>query len=680
MKRIFFCLLCGTGLLQQASGQAKQAKSNGIITISFGKQNRIKYYLQQGTYSVELEGRAAITHASAAAGSDGRQWSSRSAQTHTYTQTAVTNAAGKATLYTFTHGTGTEQMQQLFYVYPGKNYFITELRVKGMACNYLSPLAAAQMSVGVKGDNRALKVPFDNDMWLRYDAQPLAKAAFTGSEVSALYNNDTYAGVVLGSLEQHVWKTGVRVAGSNDPAVTRLEVYAGYTDSLYTHDLRNKHGKVLPQDGYCRSPKIMVGSFADWRDGMETYARLSMQFQPRHIFSWTKATPMGWNSWGALQDKITVDKAIAVTHFFADSLQQFRNADNTLFMDLDSYWDNLVEGGLDGNVSRLKQFADDCKAKGFTPGIYWAPFVDWGKHNRTMEGSTHNYKEAWTLQQGKVVETDGAWALDPTHPGTRDRIRHVLGKMKSLGYEMIKIDFLTHGAIESDHFYDPAVTTGMQAYAKGMELIDSVLDGTMLVYAAISPNLATARYVHMRRIACDAFSAIDNSEYTLNSTGYGWWQGHMYNYMDADHVVFATAPDNMNRARLASSLVTGTVTTGDDYGTHGKWSGIARQLLQNPALLAIAREGKTFRPVDANTGNKGVNVFTQVIGGKRYVAVFNYTGNNENYVVPFNRAGIKAADQKATELFSGNTVTLQGNALRVTVAASDAVIYRIDKL
>lgn len=678
MKRIFFCLLFGTGLLQQASGQAKHTKSNGIITIPFGKQSRITYYLQQGTYSVQLEAKASIINAFAVAGSDSREWSSRAAQTHSYTQSVVANAAGKATLYTFTHRTGKDEMQQLFYVYPGKSYFITELRVKGEACDYLSPLTAAQMNVEGKGDNRALKVPFDNDMWLRYDAQPLAKAAFTGSEVSALYNNDTYAGVILGSLEQHVWKTGVRVAGRDDTAVTQLDVYAGYTDSLYTHDLRNRHGKVLPQDGYCRSPKIMVGRFADWRDGMETYASLSMQLEPRHIFSWNKATPMGWNSWGALQDKITVDKAIAVTNFFADSLKQFRNADNTLFMDLDSYWDNLVEGGLDGNVSKLKQFAEHCKKLGFKPGIYWAPFVDWGKSERKMEGSTYNYRDAWTLQKGKVVETDGAWALDPTHPGTRDRIRFVLGRMKSLGYEMIKIDFLTHGAIESDHFYDATVTTGMQAYRKGMELIDSVLDGSMLVYAAISPNLATSRYVHMRRIACDAFSAIDNSEYTLNSTGYGWWQAQMYNYTDADHVVFTTAPDNMNRARFASSLVTGTVTTGDDYGTYGKWSGIGRLLLQNQALLTIAKAGKSFRPVEANTGNKGVNVFTQVIGNKRYVAVFNYTDKNEYYVIPFRRAGIVAANRKATELFSGQAITLHGDALRVTVPASDVVIYRID--
>ena len=35
-----------------------------------------------------------------------------------------------------------------------------------------------------------------------------------------------------------------------------------------------------------------------------------------------------------------------------------------------------------------------------------------------------------------------------------------------------------------------------------MQLLDSVVNGKMLLYAAIT-NIATA-YIHMRRIACDA--------------------------------------------------------------------------------------------------------------------------------------------------------------------------------
>lgn len=72
---------------------------------------------------------------------------------------------------------------------------------------------------------------------------------------------------------------------------------------------------------------------------------------------------------------------------------------------------------------------------------------------------------------------------------------------------MIKLDFLGHGAIEADSFYDKTVTTGMQAFKKGMEFIVDQAGGQMLIYASICPNMATAPYVHMRRISCDSFNS-----------------------------------------------------------------------------------------------------------------------------------------------------------------------------
>ncbi|BAV07946.1 alpha-galactosidase [Filimonas lacunae] len=682
MKYFFLLLVSGTGMLISTSCQARP-KSTDTLNIPFGARGRIIYHLQQGTYSVLQNEIATVHNAYALCQSRQQDYDSRNPGTHTYTQTTASTPAGKATVYTITHQSNNGQLQQLFYIYPHQNYFITQVRVKSeqTGCNKISPMVAAVVDLPGKGNHPyALQVPFDNDMWARYHAQELGNSSFTSSEVTALYNNDTYAGIVLGSLEQDVWKSGIGFSTGNETKPPSMILYAGLADSIITHD-RCEHGAVLPQNGYCTSPKMMVGFFDDWRNGMETYARLHLKYEPRIVFSWNQATPMGWNSWGAIQDKISYNKAAAVTRFFVDSCQAFRNADNSLFIDLDSFWDNMVEGGLDGNTNKLQQFVAYCKKNGFKPGIYWGPFTDWGKYDRAIEGSSFQYQQTWTQQNGKFVDTDGGRAMDPTHPGTRDRVRYTLSHLVKLGFQMIKIDFLSHGAIEGDYFYDPTVTTGMQAYRKGMELVDSVLDGKMLVYAAISPNIATARYVHMRRIACDAFSAIDNTEYTLNSTGYGWWQNQLYNYIDADHVVFGTAPDNMNRARLASSLVTGTLTTGDDFSSKGKWTSMALQLLQNKALLTIAKNGKSFRPVDANTGNKGVNVFTQEINGQRYIAVFNYTDKEQEYHIPLQRAGVLSkTPQQATELFSNSPIPLNNNSLQVTIPASDAVIYRLNKL
>ncbi|WP_343670477.1 hypothetical protein [Chitinophaga sp.] len=613
IKSIITCLL-----LLQAAAYAQ-------VNIPFGKNHKIIYDLKAGTYSVVLDGQTVFENMYAIA----QDIDSRTPVKRGY----VIKKTGTGTVYAVNSG----PLQQLFYTFPGKDYCIISIQVAGMACNYLSPLNTSQIAA----TGHVVDVPFDNDMWFRYDAPSIEKADFTGSEVTAIYNE--HSGIVIGSLAQDVWKTGIRVNRNT------LKVFCGYTDSLRTHDVK-AHGFVQPVDGYCQSAPIFIGYNKDWRNAMETYALSNKT--PRYVYKWQGATPICWNSWGVLQTRIDFAKARGVVDFFHDSCTGYRTADHTLYIDLDSYWDNMTP-------AQLKTFAAYCKAKGFKPGIYWAPFVDWGKYDRTVEGSAYHYKDTWTTQNGKYADTDGGRAMDPTHPATRQRIIYFMQQFKDMGYEMVKIDFLSHGAIESDHFYEQGITTGMQAFRKGMTLIDSMAGKDMLLYAAISPNLATSRYVHMRRIACDAFSSIENTEYTLNSTAYGWWQSLMYSYLDADHVVFKDASLDANKARLASALVTGSLVVGDDYATDGAWKTVALQLLQDKDLLAVTKSGKSFRPVDGN------NVF---IKDDQYVAIFNYGKEAQVYRVPFLKRGM------ATELFSKKTVPV-GDTFTVKVAGGSAAIY-----
>lgn len=623
------------------------AGDSSVVTIPFGKDNRI--VCEGGTWSVYFHGRLVVDHAYALC--KGKEvYDSRDYEKFGWSK--------HANAYTVTHG----PMDQVFYIFPDKDYFITEVKVRTDAgCNYMAPLVADHVTVD---GNRALFVPFDNDMWVRYNAAKMSSADFTGSEVTALYNDVTRHGMVIGSLQQDTWKTGIRIKGETDTTLSTLAVFAGLADSVITHD-RIGHGMVRPEGGVCRGTKVMIGDFGDWRTGMETYARLDSLAAPKVVFNWNRPTPMGWNSWGAIQDKLTLPKARAVVDFFADSCKDFRNEAHTLFIDLDAFWDNMTPGGVLGDVSKLDSFVAYCHGKGFRPGIYWTPFAEWGKSDRMIEGSGHRYPETWTRQGGQVMDVDGGRAMDPTHPGTRERIVATLTRLRQLGFEMIKLDFLGHGALEADHFYDTTVTTGMQAFNKGMAFVDSVLGGQMLTYAAISPNIATARYVHMRRIGCDAFSAIDNTEYTLNSTGYGWWLSGIYNFMDADHVVFNNAPAGMNRARLVSSLVTGTLMTGDDYSAAGKWRSTARQLLQNREVLAVVGNGKAWRPVYSNTGNRGVEVFEK----GPYVAVINYADSQREFDLP--GSGMR----KVRGLFGGERVQSDADRLIVKIDGNDAEIF-----
>jgi alpha-galactosidase len=176
-KITLFLLSCSLALRTHAQ----------IDTISFGDGNQIRYNLHTGTYDVAFNKGPIIRNAYAVCRTGDHADSSNSYASRSVSGEAISGGHRYTVSST---GNGHPRMQQVFYVYGGKNYFHAEVRLTAAGCDYMSPLTTAEADLHEQGDNRALLVPFDNDAWVRYNAFPLASADFTGSEVTALYNND----------------------------------------------------------------------------------------------------------------------------------------------------------------------------------------------------------------------------------------------------------------------------------------------------------------------------------------------------------------------------------------------------------------------------------------------------------------------------------------------------------
>jgi len=646
--------------------------------MTYGTTGIITYSNISSSYTVVDGGKTIFSNAQAVFSVNGKKIKTSDYKKTDFSKEGFTDALGSGTKYTLTYKqSNLPEVSQTFYTYTDKPYFLTKVEVKGknISTNYLAPLTNAQAEFDAPTALHTVYVPFDNDAFVNYDSKAVsAISENNSSEVGILFNNATRKGLVIGSLEHTVWKSAVQTQNKNNKV--SLNVWAGYAEKAVTRDSIT-HGLV--KGDRVASPKMFVGYFADWRQGMEFYAKANRLIEPPFVKNWDKPTPVGWNSWGVLMDKITPENTKAVTGFFADSIPQFR-VGNTAYIDLDSFWDNFDQDNKD--MTRLKEFALYCKSKGLEPGVYWAPFTDWGWKsgpNRKVEGTNYNYGDIWTKIGNGYFEFDGALAIDPTHPGTLQRIDNMISKLKACGFKMIKIDFLGHAAAESTAFYDKNVTTGMQAYKVGMEHLVKALDGQMLIYAAISPSLATSRYAHMRRIACDAWKTIEHTQYTLNSVNYGWWQTYTYNYIDADHVVFADQSEGENRARLISAVITGTLIAGDDYSKHGNWSNRAKGWLQNKELLKIVENGKAFVPVEGNTGKKTSETFIRYIGNDWYLAVFNYEAETKNYTLPFERLGIKEGTYNLVDVLSGETKKTTKKEITLTISGKNGYLYKIVK-
>ena len=490
-------------------------------------------------------------------------------------------------------GGGLPTMQQIF-VFSGENHFLTQVSVTGTALssNWMGPVVADTpgcVDVGTYDDVRALQVPFDNDMFVSYDAAPLSNTTATGFEVAAFYDNTSRNGIVVGSVTHDTWKTGIYYVGGTN-TLDAMNVFGGANDATYTHDVV-PHGAVTGDT--ISSPLVFVGAGPDWRDLLEEFADANAAQTPK--LDWDGGVPFGWNSWGVIQTAISYDDAVTVSDFLHTTLQPagFAN-DGTVYVNLDSYWDNLT-------LAQLTSFVAHCHANGQKAGIYWAPFVDWGEEaTRQVEGSTYTYEQIWLRDgQGNPIPVDGAYAVDPTHPGTRSRIDFYFGEFASAGFDYVKLDFLSHGSLESTARADPTVTTGIGAYNQGMQYILNRIGGTMFVSESIAP-LFPYQYGQARRISCDTSGS--NAPYELNSAGYGWWMnGRLYTFNDPDILVFQGFTASENTARLLSGVVSGTVFLDGDDLTSDAGQAAAMANMTNPRLNAVAKLGKAFRPVNGNS-------------------------------------------------------------------------------
>ncbi|MES2826973.1 MAG: alpha-galactosidase [Bacteroidota bacterium] len=648
-----------------------------LFVIPFGKSSSVTFNGPLGIYKVIINGKLIIDNAISKVIINEKLIKSSDYQSIKIRQFRIRDKFGRGIMYRLTLSKpGLPTMEQHFYTYTGKDYYLSEVVMNGtnVSSNRMTPLFSDKVSLNAPGDNRILFVPFDNDTFIRYDAKSTVRdIRNSSSEVTAFYDNTSRKGLVVGSVEHMTWKTGIESEGKGDK-LSVLDVFGGYAEKDVTRD-QIAHGDVTGST--IKSPKIFVGYFSDWRTGLENYGKANRLAEPPFVFNWTKPVPFGWNSWGVIQEKLSYEKAINVVDYFAAQLPEFRNGE-TAYIDLDSFWDNFT-GGMRGDYSKLKAFADYCKQKGLQPGVYWAPFTDWGfksKNDREAEGSSYKFSEMWTKVNDGYHDFDGARALDPTHPGTLRRIDYIIDKLNACGFKMIKIDFLGHAAAESTSFYDKSVTTGMQAYRVGMEYLVKRLDGNMLIYAAISPSLATGRYAHTRRIACDAWKTIKDTEYTVNSVNYGWWQTYVYNFIDADHVVFGTEGRSANKARLASALITGTLITGDDFSKPGVWDEQAKTLLANKELLDVARTGLAFKPLNGNTGTSANPVFVRQDKGYLYIALFNYGKDRRTFDIPLADLGLMNLVYQSTDLFTAARVELNKKLL-FSLEPSDAAILKI---
>ena len=588
----------------------------------------------------------------------------------------IRDVFGEGTSITVRHRSpGEPELRQTFEIHGRSSEAIVRLDLIGsaeMGSNQLVPVVGVSRLGSASGTSlNCLFVPYDNDNYFRYRSDGWDEP--DGSyEVGAVYDEATRRGLVIGSIDHDQWKSAIAFRRDG-----RLRVVAGVTGK-YTHD-QEAHGTVRGK--LVRSPRFVIGHYSDWRAGLERFGDLNARVSPP--LAWKGDVPFGWNSWSGHKDKVNNEHADKALEFIRDDLPWLRSG-GTAYVNFDSFWDNLTR---DQRVAFVKK----AHASGLKAGIYWTPFVNWGEPDwKVLDKYQYRDLQMKNSKGELLPKFSGGWPLDPTHPGTLERIDQNLKEFIDQGFDYIKLDFLTHGALEGKH-HDPKVATGTEAYRIGMQ---RVVDGLsrkkagrpIFISLSIAPMFPHG-YGHSRRISCDVFSNIGASEYFLNSQNYGWWTARrLYEFNDPDSacVFQALGEDSTTeaeaRTRFTASVIGGGMMIEGDDLTNPAARERVLKIFSNREALELAQTTPQFRPVRGDTGDKAGNAFIcEKSDDVAYVAAFNFDkANAKKLSLNLNRLGLATGKWTAYDIWTKESRSVSTD-LEISLPPTDCVLWRLTR-
>ena len=621
--------------------------------------------------------------------------------------------SGTEHIFTFSNPAGDGDdvvMQQSFFAYDEQPFLLTRLalvcRSGIISSNHLEPICCEGNTWSflstTAGNNRMLQVPFDNNEFVRYHTYRLSRS-MTSYEVSALFDGASRCGAVFGSVDHDHWKSGISIEAVSGTSVQKLQLISGIADKQTRDDIsgydHQPHGAL--QGETVSSARFLIGFFDDWRTGMETFADACATIRPARHY-WTHGAPFGWQSWGVMSDKNSYEADVEICDYFAEVLQPggFCSEDGNVVISLDA--------SSNVNDTQRKRLVTTGRKKQQLIGCYTTPLALWWD-----EESINNYEVTWTESgrqkkakmretlikiNGKPVKYNGAYCRDPTHPVTKQDIYNTVISCSSDGIKWIKADFLNNGIVQSDSYYDTKIRTAVEAYNSAMKYFCDLCERRgIFLNLSIAP-LFPHGHANGRRIACDTWARIDQTEYAMNAISGGWWTDRLYQFNDPDHIVLvgngdqASASLGENRARVTSGAVTGMMLVADNFspsdqsgrGNNTLSRKRAEQCLLNADVNAVARLGRSFRPLyghkeyDLNADH-AQNLFTLRTDSCIYLAAFNYTGNQQTFIVPLQDLGITDENQvqDIMELWMHRDMRISSGRISVIVSAKDARLVRI---
>ena len=281
-------------------------------------------------------------------------------------------------------------------------------------------------------------------------------------------------------------------------------VFSKLDKKLVRIDSQIDYGRLLIAPGKdADTETFAIGYFDDSRLGMEAWADAIAKIYSIKL----KPQPVGYCTWYHAQASNEKELA-ASTRFAASKLAPF----GFNLMQIDDGW-QLGTGGGNGPKKvftdhdpkgpyprGMKAAADNIKAEGLTPGIWFMPFA--GTHNDPF----FKDHQDWFVKTADGKPYDTAWGgtcMDMTHPGAREYLHSIVKRIAhEWGYTYFKIDGMWTGSATKQIYVNSGYKdegigdavfanpdkTNIEAYRDGIKLIRKAAGNGVFILGCCAPQ------------------------------------------------------------------------------------------------------------------------------------------------------------------------------------------------
>lgn len=538
---------------------------------------------------------------------------------------------------------------------------------------YLAPIDAPYPDKTGKGlflslDQKMLLVPYDNDMWARYESA-VPRPGRTSYDVTAIYDEQTFKGLIVGAVDFDVWKNAIQWSAHDARAFT---AYSGAADAA-THDIL-PHGIVSGES--VSSARFLMYWSENIKEGMERFGRLCTKVRaPR---PWSGKSIFGWNSYSALGLGLKLSHWEEAGSFIHNELPEFSDEEGVSCINLD--------GCFGMSRKEIRRIVEQLHARGQKAGWYASPCIAMSFMSKLPPFSALVLKD----DRGQPLPpADNSIPLDVTHPMWEKYARNQIRSVLELGFDYIKLDFLSHAGVEGCHYRKEF--TGRMALNHAYRIIeDEISKAGREIFVSLSIAPLFPFYLgNARRCCCDSFGHIEDTRYVLNALNFGWWTNNtLYRYNDPDHLALyhsvidgrGVTSDAEARSRYLSGVISGTLMIlSDNYGPDGDAAMIAaarqrtKVLANNPKLNELARWGRAFIPVEL--GSDTTPYYTLHHEGRCFAAIFNFSADRRTLGFSSVRGNLPERG-RAINLWDG-AETLYDAHFTAAIDGHDCAIFEI---